>query len=128
VATTIDVLRMRAMLGVRDWHTPVPWGANGWMLRHDDGSSVIVSCATWPDGAEWVHASMTHPDRTPSYDELKLLHAAVWRGRGYAYQVFAPDDKHIDGLEDGGHPHALHLWGRLDGVNPLPDFAVAGSI
>ena len=42
---------------------------------------------------------------------------------GWAYQVFAPPWAHIN-----IHPNALHLWGRLDGANVLPDFGSWGTI
>jgi hypothetical protein len=91
---------------------------------------VIVTVAPYaddgtnPDGApEWVHASISHHDRTPTYAELAALHAAAFGPAGRSHLVFVPEDEHIN-----IHPHALHLWGRLDGTRLLPDFGVHGTI
>lgn len=84
--------------------------------------SVIVTCAPFSDG-EWVHASMTGQDDVPPYSELVALHRAVF-GDGWAYLPFAPPAEHVN-----IHPHALHLFGRLDGGRIMPDFTSGlGSI
>lgn len=82
--------------------------------------SIVVTIGDHGD-SEWVHASMTGPARVPDYGELCRLFAAVMPG--WAYQVFAPPTNHIN-----IHEHALHLWGRLDGENVLPDFGRFGTI
>jgi hypothetical protein len=125
VTTNIDALAIRRALGRSSWAAPQPFGPDGWQLRRHDGiAAVLVSCAEW-EGAEWLHASIaTKPsDHLPAYEDLVGLHEAVWRGSGYAYQVFAPSAEHVN-----IHPNALHLWGRLDGTNVLPDFGKLGTI
>lgn len=123
MSTSFDALRIRRVLGIGDWMAPKPFGPDGWSFLHRrSDSSVIVSCSDLT-GAEWVHASIAHPDRMPTYDDLKLLHSAVFIG-GWAYQVFAPFSDHVN-----IHEHALHLFGRLDGKPELPDFTGgSGSI
>lgn len=91
------------------------------MVAHDRRSSVIISVARFEDGEEWVHASIAHDDRVPSYEELVALHKAM--GGGWAVQVFAPPADHIS-----IHPNALHLWGRLDRSRIHPDFGKNGTI
>ena len=59
----------------------------------------------------------------PSYADLVAMHHAVWGKHGYAFQVFPPAHKHVN-----IHERVLHLWGRADGANCLPDFAREGSI
>lgn len=122
--TTLHPLRIRKTLGRRDWQAPVPHGPDGWLLRaQDHTASVIVSAADIEDGGPvWVHASIARRDRMPDYDDLVLLHRAVW-GDGWAYQVFAPPARHIN-----IHPYALHLWGRADGSQALPDFGCWGTV
>jgi len=124
VTTSIDILGVRKVLGGRDlWLPPQELGPDGWTLvNRDRTSSVVVTCADW-DGVDWLHASIAHADRDPTYTELAQLHLAVWQGRGFAYQVFAPANRHVN-----IHEHALHLWGRLDGSNTLPDFGEWGTI
>jgi hypothetical protein len=117
VSTSFEPLNIRRRLGRGNWSTPAPYGPDGWSFVELAGeSSVIVSCSDHADGNEWVHASIARRDRMPSYDDLKLLHAAVF-GEGWAYQVFAPPGDHVN-----IHQYALHLWGRLDGKPSLPDF------
>ena len=114
--TTSDPLRIRRELGRAQWSRPQRHGPDGWAyVRADRSGSVIVSVAPH-DGDEWVHASIAWVDHMPSYDDLKLLHRAVF-GAGWAYQVFAPPSEHVN-----IHEFALHLWGRLDGSPALPDF------
>jgi len=114
---------MRRRLGRGNWSTPRPFGPDGWSCTELSGSaSVIVSCGPH-DGRDWVHASIARTTAMPSYADLKLLHHAVF-GDGYAYQVFAPADRHVN-----IHNFALHLFGRLDGAAALPDFTYGtGSI
>lgn len=84
--------------------------------------SVIVSQAPH-DGAEWVHASIAREQFMPTYSDLTRLHLAVFGSERYAFQVFAPRAEHVN-----IHARALHLWGRADGVSPLPAFGKEGTI
>lgn len=121
--TTLDALAIRRRLGAADWSPPGRLGPDGWYFqnRHHDGS-IIVSVAPHGD-VEWVHASIAWRQHMPTYDDLKLLHAAVFP-TGWAYQVFTPPSEHVN-----IHEYALHLWGRLDGERGLPDFTEGmGSI
>lgn len=87
----------------------------------------IVSEAKEDDGKWWRHASVSRRDRqTPSYDDLKTLHR-ITMPAVVAYQLFVPEDQHIDFERKGGVP-VLHLWGCVDGP-VTPDFSSGtGSI
>lgn len=120
---SLDGHGIRACLGVDEWSVPRPFGPDGWFYLGtvSNPGSIIVSCFD-KDGVDWVHASIARPEM-PTYEDLKLLHAAVFPG-GWAYQVFAPPSSHVN-----IHENALHIWGRLDGMTVLPDFAAGyGSI
>jgi hypothetical protein len=120
---SIDGLALRRRMGRDSWLVPLPFGPDGWkMVSRDLTSSIIVSCSDHDDDTEWIHASIAR-DHTPTYDDLVALHDAVWPRGGYAYQVFVPPEKHVN-----IHTHALHLWGRRDGANVLPDFGRFGTI
>lgn len=122
MTTSVDALGIRRRLGVKSWGPPLPFGPDGWMYEAvEQASRLIVTCAEH-DGDDWVHASVSHPAATPSYELLAHLHRAIWP-QGWAYQVFAPPADHIN-----IHPHALHLWGRLDGGRILPNFGELGTI
>jgi hypothetical protein len=129
MATSVDIMRVRAMLGRQVWAVPTEFGPDGWRLdtiEREDGypvAVILVTCSDLHDDpTEWVHASMARRGRVPSYDDLCQLHRAVY-GAGWAYQVFAPPDEHIN-----IHPFVLHLWGRLDGAAALPNFGIHGTI
>jgi hypothetical protein len=110
--------RLNVAWGRWQWE---PFGPDG-IVGLRPGHSVIVTRAEH-DGAEWIHASLAHETRVPSYGQLVALHHAVWGDEGFAYQVFASSARHVS-----IHPNALHLWGRADGANVLPDFGGAGTI
>lgn len=121
MTSNVNALNLRRVFGREGWLPPEPFGPDGWrMVARAGDASVIASCAEL-DGTEWLHASIARRDVMPSYADLCLLHQAVFRG--YAFQVFAPPAKHVN-----IHQYALHLWGRLDGATPLPDFGALGSI
>jgi hypothetical protein len=129
VSGTVDALRLRKIMGRRDWHVPILYGdaghaGHGWAMRHRNGTTnIIVSRAHWPgEDVEWIHASISHTNHMPSYDELAQLHRAVF-GEAWAYQMFAPTNDHVN-----IHAHALHLWGRADGQPVTPNFGMLGSI
>lgn len=107
------------------WTRPAAFGPDGYALRHPGSRLQVIVTRGPADPAsdeEWLHASIAHPDRDPSYAELVVLHRAVF-GDAWAYQVFAPRSAHVN-----IHAHALHLWGRADGSAALPNFGAAGTI
>lgn len=106
------------LVGSWKWEPFGPDGVTGksWTM------TCIVTAAD-SDGENWIHASVARPDRLPSYFDLVALHKGVWGKDGFAFQVFAAEDRHVS-----IHQHALHLWGRADGKNVLPDFGAAGTI
>lgn len=124
MTSSINAGPLRRTFGREKWFAPEPYGEDGWvMVRKDRLASVIVSCARFEDGIEWVHASIAKADILPEYDDLVVLRQAVWGATGWAFQVFAPPSDHIS-----IHPYALHLWGRLDGERTHPDFGKNGTI
>lgn len=113
----------RTMLGdhgrgivVMAWRAFGPQGFSADIARGGDHGSLIVTQSDYPDEpVEWLHASIAWADRLPTYDELGLVHRAIFGRKRYAYQVFAPESAHVN-----IHPNALHLWGRVDGRPALP--------
>lgn len=122
MSTTVNALRLRKVLGRKQWQPPIQFGPDGWCLAHINRSTSVIVTAAEFDGVEYVHASVADRNQMPTYDDLVLLHRAVF-GDGYAYQVFAPRDQHVN-----IHQHALHLWGRSDGKPVLPEFGNEGTI
>jgi hypothetical protein len=123
MTTHVDILRVRDLLGRKEWMSPEPFGPRGWGLVHVTGyRSVIITCSD-DDGIDWRHASMTAEDGVPTYEDLKLLHRAAFVHGGWAYQCFAPPSEHIS-----IHDNALHLWGHCDGSPALQNFGRFGTI
>lgn len=123
---TIDGSALRQLMGRKEWAAPIPFGPDGWVMdRRDATSRIIVTAGPVEAGSnvDWIHASISRPDRLPDYEDLKQLHRAVWRGTGWAYQVFASTSHHVN-----IHEYALHLWGLPDGSAVLPEFGADGSI
>ena len=92
----------------------------GWY--HPSGLTVIWSIARELDGRVWLHASMAHTDRIPTWEELRALKDWLIAGDRYAYQVLPPATRYVN-----LNPHVLHLWAVIDGPEPLPDFLHGGS-
>ena len=127
MTSPLQPLLIRKRLGRETWSAPTEFGPDGWMLRRKDGTgSVLVTVSPVREeddpAAPWLHASIAGLYTMPTYDDLQLLHRAVWPN-GWAYQCFAPPHSHVN-----IHPYALHLWGRPDGRAVLPNFGWTGSI
>ena len=124
--STLNSLQIRRRLGRAEWGPPVEFGPDGWMYDQLNGSARIIVTAGPADPAddrtEWIHASISRPDAMPAYQDLTSLHAAVWPD-GWAYQVFAPSEHHVN-----IHAYALHLWGLPNGTRLLPNFGALGTI
>jgi hypothetical protein len=117
MTTSIAVLEVRRALGRKHWTEPTPFGPDGWMLACPvKGQRVILTCDD-SHGFELVHASISGQEM-PSYADMVLLHLAVWGEKGYAYEVFAPKEMHVN-----IHDRARHLWGRLDGKALIPELS-----
>ncbi len=123
----VDALAVRRRLGRDDWCPPVPF-YDGWRYQRADATAVVlVTAGIWPElpDVPIVHASISRhrPETIPTYDDLKMLHAAVYPG-GNAIQCFVPSDDHIN-----IRAIVLHLWGRADGQRLWPiDFGRFGTI
>lgn len=129
----VNALAIARRLG-KGWHPPTDGpdllGGHGFIFhsRAERGPTILVSAGPSGDAqdthdwTDWLHASISRPDRIPEYEDLTMMHAAVF-GTGWAYQVFAPPAAHIN-----IHARVLHLWGRLDGTPALPNFGALGSI
>ena len=121
----INGLRLRRALGRTDWGVAEQFGCCGWIIHghaHGYQSTVRVTGDHQSDAANWIHASIGGDGRMPSYEDLQLLHRAVFRD-GWAYEVHAPPSDHIN-----IHRYVRHLFGRADGQRALPDFGRFGTI
>jgi hypothetical protein len=96
---------------------------NRWIRHYPGGAglSVIASVEFHSDRKWWLHVSVAHPNRLPSYDELADVKELFIGAERTAYQVMPPRSKHVN-----IHKYCLHLWHCIDG-DVTPDFTKGGK-
>ena len=98
------------------WRLNTPGVDGGMWDNRKKQLRVIASVNTELDGKRWLHMSMSHPKRVPTYEELVYL-KRHWAGEQLkCILVFPPSDEHVN-----IHPFCLHLFCCLDD-DGLPDF------
>lgn len=116
-----------------DRQNPPPWEAprtvpSGWVEKERDVGeckyvsrarrlAVILSCSKERDGRWWIHLSVSHRGRVPTWDEVRWC-KEVFLGDREAYAVLPPKARYAN-----IHPRTLHLFTLLDPkIAALPDF------
>lgn len=100
----------------------------GWSLAEtrSDGAAwynknrclaVIASASNEADEKTWLHVSVSHSARMPTYEEMALVRKHFIGDDLYALMVFPPKEYHVN-----IHKYCLHLWSCLVGEYPLPEF------
>lgn len=90
---------------------------DGLVLQHDELSlRVILSVGLEEDGKTWLHFSLSHPDRLPTWEELRDISRMFWGEERMSIHVVPPKSKHVN-----LHSTAMHLWSCVDGPT-IPDF------
>lgn len=77
---------------------------------------VILSCSIENDGRAWLHMSVSHRARIPSWGELAIAKEA-FLGDIEAIQILPPKARYVN-----VHPFCLNLYALLDGASVAPDF------
>ena len=78
--------------------------------------TVMASVAREQDDRVWIHLSMSHDNRMPTYEELYYL-KRHWGGDDYKCIMVLPSrDEHVS-----LHQYCMHLFRCVD-EDPLPDF------
>lgn len=78
--------------------------------------AVILTRCRELDRKRWVHLSVSHARRLPTWSELVKIRNWMLGKDAKAIQVIPPVSEHIN-----IHPRVLHLYHCLD-EDPLPDF------
>jgi len=89
------------------------------------GLSAILSGATESDGKRWLHLSVAHRSRTPSWEEFRDAKLA-FLGDRYALSVLPPRAAYVN-----LNPRCLHCFALADpgAAWPLPEFSgVLGGV
>ena len=111
----------------------LPINPKGWKRVREDShgaayrstrneGTAICSMDVESDGKRWVHLSLAHPNRLPTYQELCDARDAFLGNEARCIQVFAPKSEHVN-----IHKYCLHLWHCLDD-DGLPDFRRFGAL
>jgi len=82
----------------------------------------IFSVEREADGKRWIHVSVSHRDRLPTWDELRSVKDWTLGDARWAISVFPVAAEYVN-----DHPFCLHLWHCLDGA-VVPDFRHGGTI
>lgn len=77
---------------------------------------VCVSGMIEQDGLRWLHVSASHPDRIPSWDDLREVKNLFIGEDKLALQVLPKVAQYVN-----LNPFVLHLWHCVD-KDPTPDF------
>lgn len=100
-----------------------PWTYREIGPRHMAAMRVICTARVEADGARWMHVSCSRPEGLPNWADLGLVKRTFIGDERIALQVFPRQVDYVN-----HHPNVLHLWARLDGGDPVPDFRVKGII
>lgn len=122
--TTSEWTKVRLPPGWREFEIPVDHPLFGGSKAAVNGKSSVMFSAGEFDGRWWLHVSIAHPERIPSYMELvEAKRIFVGKDR-QAFQLFTAEGDHVN-----IHPRCLHLWCSLepDG-DGLPNFGREGTI
>jgi hypothetical protein len=81
--------------------------------------TAIWSLARATDGRLWLHASASHRQRLPSWDEMAMVKRLLVGPERWACQLHPPEAAYVN-----LHSRVLHVWAPWDPAAwPLPDFA-----
>lgn len=95
--------------------TVVDSGPDGgsFLVDRTVGAGPLRVIASWMMG--WDHASVSLPNRTPRYQEMKLVKRIFFRSDEWAYELHPPESDYIS-IND----NVLHLWRPHDHIMPPP--------
>lgn len=79
--------------------------------------AAILSCSIESDGRAWLHLSVSHAQRIPTWGELRVC-KEQFLGDREAYSILPPRARYVN-----LHNNVLHLFALLDETaTALPDF------
>lgn len=89
--------------------------SNGYLIIKARQMAIIFS-----NGGGWEHVSVSHPDRTPTWDEMDEVKRRFWSDEDTVMQLHVPVREHIS-----CHNHCLHLWRpTVESIPRPPDIFV----
>jgi len=82
----------------------------GEALLHYSGLQVIESTDTLSDGRRYMHLSISHPDRYPTWEELIMTKEYFLEDEDEAVQILPRKSQYVN-----VHERCFHLWHCYDG-------------
>jgi hypothetical protein len=67
------------------------------------------------DGEGWDHVSVSHRDRTPTWEEMEAIKRMLFSPEDCVMQLHPPLANYKN-----DHPHVLHMWRPHNQVIPQP--------
>lgn len=67
-------------------------------------------------GGGWDHVSVSLSDRTPRYQEMKMIKLLCFRPDEWAIELHPPPSRYVS-----IHPYVLHMWRPHNLDIPIPD-------
>jgi hypothetical protein len=105
---------------------PAGWrelpGMAGGFINHQRHLAALFSVEREADGKRWIHVSVSHRDRVPTWDELRGAKDWLLGKDRWAISIFPVEAEYVN-----HHPYVLHLWHCLDGA-VVPDMRKGGTI
>lgn len=99
-------------------------GFDGRFLLPHAKLSVLISAGRKADGGDWLHVSLAHEFRMPTYAEIAEVKRRFVGAERKAIQVFPAESVYVN-----LHPYCFHLWSRLDAPDCLPEFSgIVGGV
>ncbi len=89
--------------------------SKAWTHKLVTGFNVLRSKSTMNDGSEWVHVSVSLPDRLPTWAEIAKVKLEFIGGPQYAYHIVPAELDHVN-----VHNYCMHIWSPLDEKHVLP--------
>ena len=80
-----------------------------------------AATAVWSNGGGWDHVSISYPDRTPTWDEMKRAKEIFFEGFEAAIEIHPPQSEYVN-----AHDHCLHIWRPQKETLPLPPYWMVG--
>jgi len=119
--TIIEAMRERLsrMIEKPAWTVERYQNAARWHKRNGSGNvrATIILEAEMHEGQAWWHLSFSFVDRMPTWPEMAEIKDWILGTSSTAVQVAPPRAQYVN-----INPNVLHLFTRLDGTLPLPDF------
>ena len=88
-------------------------GNNGAFFLHLGNNRFLNIMAS--DGSGWDHVSVSHPRRTPTWEEMNAVKMMFWGPEDWVIQ-YHPSDAMYKNV----HEHCLHLWRPQWAALPKP--------